>query len=156
MFSKTEIPFRVEGLNSEMKLVYGIFGHPKLYQNGIELKKEGLLKMKFLIETDSGKEYMEIKRGLDFTFSAVFRGKKQLLEEKLNTLEYILGVLPLLLIFVGGVIGAILGILGTNTIYGFLRKEKKVGFQLIISIGITAFCYIAYLLVALLLTLAIR
>ncbi len=153
MFSKTEIPFRLEGLNSEMKLVYGIFGQPKLYQNGIELKKEGFLKMKFLIETDSGKEYMEIKRGLDFTFSTVFRGKKQLLEKKLSTLEYILGVLPLLLIFVGGAIGAILGILGANTIYGFLRKEKKVGIQIIISIAITALCYIVYLLVALLLTL---
>lgn len=156
MFKKNKINFTLEGIKGEMKLVYNIIGTPKLYQNGELLKKEGFLKMKFLVTTDNGQEYIEIKRGLSFTFSAIFRGKETFLEAKLSTIEYIIGAVPLLvLIFTGGFLGALIAIVGVNANFNFMRSEKRLGIQIVFALSVTAICYILYLLLALLLALII-
>ena len=52
------------------------------------------------------KEEIKVVYGFDFVHVAVFRGQKIDLEERLSIREYIVGGLPVLLVFLGGLIGA--------------------------------------------------
>ena len=62
---------------------------------------------------------------LILSMSAVFRGQKIDLEERLSIREYIVGGLPVLLVFLGGLIGALFGIMGATFNYNHMRREKS-------------------------------
>ena len=56
-----------------------------------------------MTNTNGEKEEIKIVYGFDFVHVAVFRGQKIDLEERLSTREYIVGGLPVLLIFLRGI-----------------------------------------------------
>lgn len=147
MFTKKEIQFRVEGVLGELKLAYNLLGTPKLYQDGNQLKKQGIFRMKYQVKTDSGLESLELQRGLSFAYSAIFRNQKRILEEKLTPLEYILGIFPIFLIFIGGALGGFLGAVAVSLIYSFMQYDKRKGAQVVFSLGVTALAYILYFVI---------
>lgn len=92
---------------------------------------------------------MKIVFGFDFVHVVMFRGQKIDLEERLSAREYIVGGLPVLLILLGGLIGALFGFVGATFNYNYMRQEKSFTKQLLVSLGVSVFCYIAYFMFAL-------
>ena len=119
-----ELNFTLEGVQGDLKLKYGPFNQ-RLYQDGREIKKQGR-----------------------FVHVAVFRGQKIDLEERLSIREYIVGGLPVLLVFLGGLIGALFGIMGATFNYNHMRQEKSFMKQLLLSLGVSILCYVAYFIFA--------
>ncbi|UVV77906.1 hypothetical protein NXW84_11375 [Bacteroides fragilis] len=85
---------------------------------------------------------------LILSMSLVFRGQKIDLEERLSIREYIVGGLPVLLVFLGGLIGALFGIMGATFNYNHMRQEKSFMKQLLVSLGVSILCYVAYFIFA--------
>ena len=137
--------FQIEGVDGDLKLEYGAFSQ-KLYQNGTEVKRKGT---KYQVKNDQGNlEELKIVKGLDYRHKAEFRGNKIFLEEKLTVLQYIMGFIPYGLIFVGGFIGALVGIFGSSVIFGYIRKENSILKQIILAIVVSAICTVVYFALA--------
>ena len=134
----------MEGVQGDLKLEYGPFKQ-RLYQDGREIERQGRFNPKYYVTNTNGeKEEIKIVYGFDFVHVAVFRGQKIDLEERLSTREYIVGGLPVLLIFLGGLIGAVFGFVGATFNYNYMRQEKSFMKQLLVSLGVSVFCYVAY------------
>jgi len=150
-----ELNFTLEGVQGNLKLEYGPFKQ-RLYQDGREIKRQGRFNPKYHITNTNGEqEEIKIVYGLDFVHVAVFRGRKIDLEERLSTREYIVGGLPVLLILLGGLIGALFGIIGATFNYNYMRKEKSFVKQLLVSLAVSVACYIAYFILAICLQLLV-
>ncbi|WP_288325625.1 hypothetical protein [uncultured Phocaeicola sp.] len=150
-----ELNFTLEGVQGNLKLEYGPFKQ-RLYQDGREIKRQGRFNPKYHITNTNGEqEEIKIVYGLDFVHVAVFRGRKIDLEERLSTREYIVGGLPVLLILLGGLIGALFGIIGATFNYNYMRKEKSFVKQLLVSLVVSVACYIAYFILAICLQLLV-
>lgn len=142
---KKEIKFTIEGVPGELTLEYGPFKQ-KLYQNGRLIERK---RGKYPVTTDTGDtEEMKIVYGLDFVHVVTFRDQKVPLQERLSTIEYVLGAIPVLLVFVGGMIGAFVGIMGTLWIYDYFRVEKRLQKQIITAVGVSVLCLVLYLAIA--------
>ena len=151
-----ELHFTVEGVQGELKLELAPFKQ-RLYQDGREIKRTGTFNPKYFVTNTSGEpEEMKIVFGLDFVHVVEFRGKKIPLEERLSTLEYVIGALPVLLIFLGGLLGALIGFVGATFTYNYMRREKRLPLQLLVSLGVSVFCYVAYFMFALCLQLLLK
>ena len=137
-----ELNFTLEGVQGDLKLKYGPFNQ-RLYQDGREIKKQY-----YVINTNGEKEEIKVVYGFDFVHVAVFRGQKIDLEERLSIREYIVGGLPVLLVFLGGLIGALFGIMGATFNYNHMRQEKSFMKQLLLSLGVSILCYVAYFIFA--------
>lgn len=150
-----ELNFTLEGVQGNLKLEYGPFKQ-RLYQDGREIKRQGRFNPKYHITNTNGEqEEIKVVYGLDFVHVAVFRGRKIDLEERLSTREYIVGGLPVLLILLGGLIGALFGIIGATFNYNYMRKEKSFVKQLLVSLVVSVVCYIAYFILAICLQLLV-
>ena len=150
-----ELNFTLEGVQGNLKLEYGPFKQ-RLYQDGREIKRQGRFNPKYHITNTNGEqEEIKIVYGLDFVHVAVFSGRKIDLEERLSTREYIVGGLPVLLILLGGLIGALFGIIGATFNYNYMRKEKSFVKQLLVSLVVSVACYIAYFILAICLQLLV-
>ena len=123
-----ELNFTLEGVQGDLKLEYGPFKQ-RLYQDGREIERQGRFNPKYYVTNTNGeKEEIKIVYGFDFVHVAVFRGQKIDLEERLSTREYIVGGLPVLLIFLGGLIGAVFGFVGATFNYNYMRHETTACF----------------------------
>lgn len=142
---KKEIDFTIEGVQGDLKLEYGPFKQ-KLYQNGQLIQRR---KGKYPVTTTTGEtENIKIVYGLDFVHVACFRDRKYPLQERLSTTEYMLGGLPILLVFVGGMIGAFVGVMGAIWIYDYFRIEKRMSKQVTAAVGVSFLCFLLYLALA--------
>ena len=151
-----ELNFTLEGVQGDLKLEYGPFKQ-RLYQDGREIERQGRFNPKYYVTNTNGeKEEIKIVYGFDFVHVAVFRGQKIDLEERLSTREYIVGGLPVLLIFLGGSIGAVFGFVGATFNYNYMRQEKSFMKQLLVSLGVSVFCYVAYFIFGICFNLLIR
>ncbi|WP_289006931.1 hypothetical protein [uncultured Parabacteroides sp.] len=147
--------FTVEGVQGDLKLEYGPF-KLRLYQDGREVVRQGRFNPKYYVTNTNGEqEEMKIVYGFDFVHVVMFRGRKIDLEERLSTREYIVGGLPVLLILLGGLLGALFGIVGATFNYNYMRQEKSFVKQLLVSLGVSVFCYVAYFVFALAIQLMI-
>lgn len=155
MALKKELWFKLEDVDGEFKLVYGPFMQ-KIYQNDVELKRSGRQGYE-VITRDGDVEYFKIVQ--DFTFSHIveFRGEKTMLEEKLTALEYIIGGIPLVLVFAGGLIGALFGIIGVTYNYGYMRQHTSLIAKIAVSLVVTLLAFaFYYLLFTLLINILIQ
>lgn len=139
---KHEFTFTIEGVQGELRLEAGLFKQ-HLYQDGrLVSRRRG----KYYVTNTSGEsEEMKIVYGLDFVHTVWFRGKKYPLEEKLSRQEYILGGLPVLLVFLGGLVGAAVGFMGAIWVYDYFRKEKRLLRQIVAAIVISVICFVVYM-----------
>lgn len=152
MFEPTVIDFKLDGVQGDLRLSYDFIGAPKLFQNGQPLKKKGFFRAKYDVHTDDlmqPVQEVEVKRGLTFTYAAVFRGKETVLEKPLSVLELVLGLAPLiLLIFLGGFLGALFGIISTQFIFNFMRSEDRMPLKILIAALVSIITYALYFGVA--------
>ena len=150
------VKFYVGRRTRRFEIEYGPFKQ-RLYQDGREIERQGRFNPKYYVTNTNGeKEEIKIVYGFDFVHVAVFRGQKIDLEERLSTREYIVGGLPVLLIFLGGLIGAVFGFVGATFNYNYMRQEKSFMKQLLVSLGVSVFCYVAYFIFGICFNLLIR
>lgn len=142
---KKKVDFSIDQVAGQLTLEYGPFKQ-KLYQDGQPVKRS---KGKYAVKTLTGEtEELKILYGLDFVHVVSFRGRKTALEKRLSTLEYIIGGLPVLMIFAGGLLGAVIGFMGAVWTYDYFRSEKRTGVQLAVALGIALICCLVYLAIA--------
>jgi len=141
------LDFKIDGINGNLKLVYGPFSQ-KLYQNNQEIKRKNKgLYIVFPVQNEEGVlEDLKLSKGWNFTYKAEFRGEKIQIENKPSTLQYILGLIPLVLIL-GGVIGVIIGLIGSTIIFNYIRQESALFKQIALALLVYILCAIVYLLV---------
>lgn len=68
--------------------------------------------------------------------------------EKLNALEIILSIIPLILVFLGGMIGAICGVLASFAIVTVIRSTKNIWISILTSLVASAAAFGVYLILA--------
>lgn len=162
----TELPFNLNGVDGDLKIVYNPLNQ-KFYQNGIEIRKSGsgFGGLKYKVKTaDGGEDIVKVKASLLPGRQVIFRDETTNLEEKLGGLSLLLSFLPFVFIlFVvvlftsgrfGVIDGALLGgcgALGMLAVGNSLRGAKNIGeqitYSLIISVAATAmFCVLALIL----------
>lgn len=152
---QTELLFNFRNAQGELKVVYSPFS-TKLYQDGREVKRKGAFSFKYEILTlNGGTDVLTLSRGIDFAYSATFQGETIQLEEKLSVTECIIGFLPLVLIFLGGLIGAFFGIIGATVNFNFMRVEKSLPKQIIISVIVSIIAWACYFFFAILFNMAL-
>ncbi|MDR2955088.1 MAG: hypothetical protein LBV43_08405 [Prevotella sp.] len=153
----TELPFNLNGVEGDLKIVYNPLSQ-KFYQNNIEIKKSGSgfggLKYK-VGTTDGGDDIVKVKAALLPGRQVIFRGMTTNLEERLGGLSLLLSVLPFIFIafvtiivpgFRLGVIGGAFlvgcGALGMLAVGNSLRNTTNFGQQImytiILSVATTA------------------
>lgn len=142
-----KIDFTLEGVDGNLMLSQTPFGI-RLYQNGVRVKKKGILYRFDVQTTDGGMEPLKVKHEGGTRLSVNFRNTHKYLEEKLKPLEYFLGLLPLLLIFRGGAIGGFFAVLGCWLLINYMRVEKNVTLQILVSLGVTTVCILCWLAVS--------
>lgn len=149
MFENTEIDFHLDGVQGDLTLTYNLLGIPRLYQNGQRIKREGIFKAKYKVQTTdpvSPLEELQLRRSLAFTYSARFREQETVLEKELTTAELLIGIAPLiLLIILAGFIGAFVGIIATQFMFNYMRRESKVAINILVALLIFIMAYLTYL-----------
>lgn len=143
---KQELGFRLPDVEGDLKVVYA----PclmKVYHDGRKLKRDG--RKGYEVTTVNG-EKTYFKLTVDFTLSHIveYRGRKMKLESPLSTWEYIVGGIPLLLIFAGGLLGVLCGFIGVTYTYSFMRQHRNVPAKIGVAILSTVLCFFVYFLFA--------
>tara|TARA_B110001452_G_scaffold262519_1_gene262662 strand:- start:14 stop:490 length:477 start_codon:yes stop_codon:yes gene_type:complete len=127
--------------------ISGLFGNPELLHNGRQLIEKSAGTNIYTIKKDSGivTIALEPKRFDPFPQLEI-EGEKYPIGRKLNPFDYLIVALPMLLIFVGGAIGGILGFLASSINARIMRMPKsaleRYGFCLASSIGASVTWYI--------------
>lgn len=101
----------------------------------------------FLIKNSSGEITKAFPKPTypDFIPSLEINGTKHIIAKKLKWYQYVIGGLPLILIFIGGAIGG--GIGGVASLYNFtvFREESTETIKYLKVIGVTILAIITYL-----------
>jgi hypothetical protein len=145
----TELPFVLDRVNGDLKIVYTPMGQ-KFYQNGQEIKRNGLGLggQKYRVETtDGGDNMVTVKGNIKKGRQIVFRGETIDMEKPLSGTALGLAFLPFItvvfvaIVFMGTGIGAVggallgaTGALGTMAAANILRNESDISGQIIYSV----------------------
>jgi len=104
----------------------------------------------FLVPLPDGRTARVVAKGngLDYLPKLEVDGHPVLLGRPLSSLEYALGGLPLVLMFVGGALGGLAGGLGALCNYRLLRTERAQTVKVLGVIGVTAASAFTYVVLA--------
>jgi hypothetical protein len=160
----TELPFRLDGVDGELKIVYNPLSQ-KLYQNGMEVRKSGsgFGGLKYNVRTtDGGTDVLKVKAALKSGRQVIFRGVTTNLEKSLSVLSILLSTMPFFfiaffIIIIGGAFGALggallggCGALGMLAIGNLMRSgSDNLGLQIVYSLIISSITTALYFVLAL-------
>lgn len=106
--------------------ISGIFGNPELYQNGEKLFEKSLGTNIYIIRSEEGPVTIALEpKKLDPFPRLEIAGEKYPIGRKLSFFDYIIVGLPMTLLLIGGVIGALLGFLATSFNARIMRMPKS-------------------------------
>jgi len=142
-----------EGFESQQIAVAsaGMFSAAKILQNGQPAPK-GKKRGEFLLTRDDGGEVVA-KFGANFLDQVppiVIDGKKINLVQPLKWYQWVWAGWPILLVFAGGALGAVLGVIATSINVRLFRSEMTAVIQYILVAVISGAAVILYLILALL------
>lgn len=116
--------------------------------DGIEQKKMKGLKRRYLLEDDNGSQtIVEIKSVIDPIPTIVIDGEKISLAPPMAWYEYVLSYLPILLIIIGGVIGAFVGIVGATINTSIIRGQGSIVARYGGALLVTFICYLMFFVI---------
>lgn len=133
--------------NSDFEIETSIWtGKSKLLKDNVVLEQSKERGKPFLIPNDTGQILKAFPKPTfpDFVPSLEINGSKYSVAEKLKWYQYIIGGLPIILLFLGGAIGG--GIGAVASIYNFntFRQENTNSIKYLKVIGITILAFTAY------------
>jgi hypothetical protein len=144
-----------EGQDIEVKTSF--WSGPKLLVNGQPAPKGS--KRSEMLQSNDGKQVVARWKpqfmGLDVP-QLVVDDKVMNLVEPLKWYEWVWGGLPLALVFVGGALGAVAGIVGVSINAKVFRKEMNSVLKYVVSSVVSILAVIAYFIAATLFTILIR
>jgi hypothetical protein len=134
----------------EIEIEKSFFGKVKVYYNEKEAERLNEKGKPFLIRMGDGKEKKIFVQDVYFDYvpKVIVDGKEINLARKLIWYEYLLGGIPLILIS-GGMIGALIGILGVYLNFMVMRARSFTAIKALYVAGITIFSFLLYLVIAL-------
>ncbi|MGV8946461.1 MAG: hypothetical protein ACOH1N_08535 [Lutibacter sp.] len=145
--------------NSNFEIETSIWtGKSKLFMNNSEVKKSTEKGKPFLIPRADGSLALAFAKQSypDLVPTLEIDGKINLIVEKLKWYEYIVGGLPIILIFAGGLIGGIIGVIASLTNFNIFRQEGNPILKYTKVIGVTGVSYLVYLLIVTIFTFLIK
>ncbi len=147
-----EIPINFEGFEGRgLKLQSaGIFSGPKLFVDGAPVKQE---KKRYVIRNNNGKE-VEVKiqsKFLDPIPKVEIASRVIELARPLKWYEYTWMGLPIILIFIGGALGALFGIMAVYSSSRVFRSERTAIAKYIIIGAISLCAVLVYFVLAIML-----
>lgn len=167
---KKEVILDLQDVQGEVKVVFSPLSF-NVYHNGKKIKKKSGMKAKFLITTSSGEAVpMVIRNGKGMVRTACFKDQQIPLEEKVSLSERFIAIASIAVVFaagffvfrfaiVGGVIGgALIGAtIGMGMVFNlaFIRLEKNVMLQILVSLGISVVAFLAYYILGMLIASAL-
>ena len=118
--------------------------------NGGPAEKAGELSRAFLIPLSDGTvKKPEVDRGgFDYVPRVYIDGERIEIARRLKWFERMIGGLPILLLFLGGALGAICGMAGVVANYGILRSDKSTINKSLLIVGVTISSVALYFLTA--------
>jgi hypothetical protein len=133
-------------------------GQLRLWCQGREVPRSKEKGKPFLIRgSDGSQTRVHVKgNGWDYVPRLDVDGLRVLLDRPLSTLEYVVGGIPLLLMFLGGAIGGATGAIGAVYNYRVLRATASTPMKVLGLVGVTGLSFLTYLVVAALFQLLIR
>ena len=106
--------------------VSGLFGNPELLHNNRPLLEKAAGTNIYTIKKESGAVTIALEpKKFDPFPQLEIEGEKYPIGRKLNPFDYLMVGLPMLLIFVGGAIGGILGFLASSVNARIMRMPKS-------------------------------
>lgn len=149
---KKEIRFTLNNIDGELKLIYTLFS-TKVYQNDMLLPRENFFVPKYPVKASDGSiQKLRVSQGVDFIYKAESNESIKYLEDKHSLIEYMLSVLPIFIMFRGGIVGILLGVLGSYFNLRFMRLEQGRYVQIAAAIGVTALCFGMFYILSILTT----
>ncbi len=142
--------------NSNFEIKTSIWtGKSKLFMNNAEIKKSTEKGKPFQIPRADGSIALAFAKQTypDLVPTLEIDGKINHIVEKLKWYEYLIGGLPIILIFLGGAIGGLIGVVASLTNFNIFRQEGNPMLKYSKVIGITSASYMVYLLIVTLFSL---
>ncbi len=152
-------PLNLEGFEGQTLEVKpsGFFGGPQLLVNGQPAPK-GPKRGQMLLRRSDGREVIATWKpallGLDVPRLEV-DGKQLTVVEPLKWYEWVWGGLPILLVFLGGALGAIAGFVAFGINTQVFRSTRNTALKFILTAVVSALAVVAYLILATLLLSAL-
>jgi hypothetical protein len=133
----------------------GVIVGPKLLINGQPAPtKPGLLRGQFVLRRNDGREVMASWKpqmlGLD-TPQIVVDGKTHTLVEPLKWYQWLWSILPMGLVFVGGALGALIGLITMSLNLRFQRSSLNGPLKFLLTGALTIVGVVGYFILAILL-----
>lgn len=153
-------PLNLEGFEIQTLEVKtsGLFSGPQLLVNGQPAAK-GPKRGQMLLRRSDGREviatWLPQAMGLDVP-RLVVDGKQINVVEPLKWYEWVWGGLPVLLIFIGGALGAIAGMVAFGVNTQIFRSDRSTPLKFIFTAVVSAVGVVVYLVLALLLASVLR
>jgi hypothetical protein len=125
-------------------------GQLRLWHQGKEIARSNEQGKPFLIpNAATGKPVrVQVKGGGLDVPSIDVDGVQVLLGRPLSTLEYVVGGIPLVLVFLGGAIGGASGAVGAMFNYRVLREAKSTSTKVLGVLGVSALSFLTYVVLA--------
>ncbi len=125
----------------------GLFSGPKLLLNGVLVEK---LKGRYTVSNDDGEEItIQLKHNYIDPIPKIKIGDEtETLADPLAWYEWLFIGLPLVLLFIGGAIGGILGVVAATANGRLIRGDSSAAHKYIHSTLITAFAFILFFAIA--------
>ena len=125
-------------------------GQLRLWHQGREIPRSKEQGKPFLIpNAATGKSVRVVVKGGGLDLPSIdVDGVKVLLGRPLSPLEYVIGGIPLVLVFVGGAIGGASGAAGAMFNYRVLREATSTSTKVFGVVGVSTLSFLAYLVLA--------
>lgn len=151
-----QYPVQIEGFQVQQLTLKpaGFFSGTKLMLNGQPAPK-GAKKGEFILKKDDGTEVTARLKNtfLDPVPQIIINDTQTIkIVEPLKWYQWLWAGLPIALLFIGGVVGAIFGLVATNFSIRVFRSDMSVALQYLAVGGISVLAAVAYLVIAMLIT----
>lgn len=148
----------IEGFEGQdIEVTTSIWTGPKLLVNG-EAARKGSKRGQMLLKRNDGREVVVTWKqqllGLDAP-QLVVDGKSTKLVEPLKWYELVWSGLPILLLFVGGAIGGIAGVIGFTVNTKVFRANLQPILKYVVAAGVSVLAVVGYMVAAVAFTLLV-
>ncbi len=137
--------------NSNFEIETSIWtGKSKLLKNNIQVEQSKEKGRPFLIPNGDNEFVKAFPKPSfpDFATTLEINGNKNYTVEKLKWFQYVLGGLPIILLFIGGALGGAIGIVGAITSYNIFRQDGSDFSKYLKVIGTVAATFALYFVFA--------
>lgn len=132
----------------ELKIINGFAGELKVFWNGVKIKK---IKGSYYVNIDNESKLLVVESHKFLGFPIVFLDDKEIVivkKLKLKRYEWVLSALPLILMFVGGAIGGLIGGIGFSINVLIFRLKLPSSVKIILSLILLPVFVVIYFVLA--------